>query len=223
MKMSLLGKYLLLALAVSLLATSGQAGVICTETDSGATAGDSANGLQQGGCVNSIVGPNPLLFVAASDGEVYFDPFGATFDTSDGMMLTRSFIPDPTFAASFGTAPSQGLWMQLSNSIPSLIRPIWVLPHLTARGPDDVGVAEPIAKWYAPTMIWYPEEMGTEIILDSDGNVSDIITVDNSGPGGWAAITFQSGVPEPGTLTLLGTALVALCVQRMRRAATAHS
>jgi len=44
-----------------------------------------------------------------------------------------------------------------------------------------------------------------------------VITVDNTGPGGAAAITFDSApIPEPGTLSLLGLGLV-YAGRRLRR------
>jgi hypothetical protein len=59
------------------------------------------------------------------------------------------------------------------------------------------------------------------LILSADGSISDIITVDNTGPNGSASITFQSGaaaVPEPGGLTVLAIGLASLATaSRLRR------
>jgi hypothetical protein len=163
--------------------------VICTQTDSGATAGDGAHGLQQGGCVASIPTSNPQLFVA-SDGESPFDPFGFGADTSDGIQLNASWTPDPAFASAF--AP--GFWTRIPGTF------TWVLPAATPGGTENEPTFEPIAKWDFLGAQWAPGTPNRLVMLDPGGTVSDLILVDNTGPNGSAAITFSSDpnvIPEP--------------------------
>jgi pyruvate-formate lyase-activating enzyme len=61
-------------------------GILCTETDSG-------------GCVGSFTlattTGSTITVTAASDGISFFDPFGAGFDTSDGLQMTTKGVPEP--------------------------------------------------------------------------------------------------------------------------------
>ncbi|HMD71650.1 MAG TPA: PEP-CTERM sorting domain-containing protein [Bryobacteraceae bacterium] len=200
-------KWLVPLAMLGLCVTLGHAGpmIICIESDSGHTAGDYDDDLSMGGCATSIPGTDPLLYVA-SDGLVYFDPFEANYHTSDGIVLNSNWLPDPAFSASFGP----GLWTKLSDD------PIWVLPG--TPGADDSG-AEPIGAWYFPGAQWALNPAPGDVfwIMDSNGSVSDIITVGNTGPGASAEITFQSGAPEPGTLSLLGLALGVFAASRLKK------
>jgi len=179
---------LLVLASIATLAYGQVGGTLCTETDFGPTSGDSALGLQEGGCVNSIVGSNPLLFVA-SDGEVPFDPFGAGYWTTDGIVLNANWIAD-------------GGWTQITGSagVAAGNPYTWVLAEGT--GP------EPTGSWYFPGAFW--QNPTVDYILDPDGSTSDTIVLDNHGPGGSAEILFTSNsdVPEPATLALFGTALM---------------
>ena len=59
------------------------------------------------GCVVSeslIMGDGGILsFTLASDGESYFDPFGAGYDTSDGISFTNATTPEPCSLLLFGS------------------------------------------------------------------------------------------------------------------------
>ena len=111
------------ALAGSLYATSAKADLICTETNAD-------------GCTGAIPTASPILTVG-SDGEGGFDPFGAGFDTSDGIQLNGNWAPDPAFASAF--AP--GFWTDIGNST-------WVLPASTPCGSENEPSCEPAARWY---------------------------------------------------------------------------
>lgn len=181
-------RYLLSLCVWGFLTPVGHATTLCTETASGATAGDQAGGLQQGGCVATVYHGSSNV-VVASDAEVNFDPFGAGFATSDGVnfnVYASVFIFD-----------GQAGWQQLSSGA-------WVLPE----GKEALG------HWTDSTAntSWGGQE-GTYTILEANGAVSDTITLDDlGGPNhNQAEITFQSDietVPEPSTVLLLGIGLL---------------
>jgi hypothetical protein len=185
--------------------------VLCTETDSGATAGDAANGLQQGGCVATIPTSAPPLIVA-SDGDVDFDPFGAGFDTSNQIVLNEDWLPDPRFPQAF--AP--GFWTELFDATGNS-RHIWVLPSNLPCGSG----CEPAGRWYfAPGVEWEPDTPDHLLILASNGAVSNQAWILNEGPNGEASISFSPlAIPEPGTMTLLGAGIAALTFWRSRKTA----
>jgi hypothetical protein len=160
----------------------------------------------QGGSVVAIPTSVPTLYVA-SDGEVTFDPFGAGYDTSDGIALNSNWIPDPGYASAF----ANGFWTQITASAPG--QPwdgnafTWVLPAATPCGKENEPSCEPIARWdFGPGSGW---NAGTPRFVDfweSDGTLSDVILLANNGPGGAATITFSSDpslIPEPSTWTML--------------------
>jgi hypothetical protein len=177
------------ALALSLSATSAKADLICVEDD-------------VAGCVGAIPTAVPTLLVG-SDGESPFDPFGAGFDLSDGIVLNDNWAEDPAFAGSFsppGTG-SPGLWQQLPDTF------TWVLPaSIPGCG---------AGKWiFLPGSPWNPGTPVFNTLIEADGSLSDIILLRNDGPGGSATITFCSDpnlgpcqVPEPASMAILGAAL----------------
>src|SRR5262245_42861130 len=125
------------ALSVALFANLSFGVTICTETASGATAGDAAMGQMFGGCINSIPTSNPLLFVA-SDGEVSFRPFNLQIDVSDAIMLTTGWV-----------AQANNAWTQLPGTF------IWYLPSvIPGCGTENEPVCEPIGAWFAPGFLW---------------------------------------------------------------------
>jgi hypothetical protein len=171
-------------------------------------------------CVDTIPTSSPALFVA-SDGEGAFDPFGAGFDTSDGIQLNSSWAPDPAFASAF--AP--GFWTQIAD--PATGGFTWVLPASTPCGTENEPDCEPVAKWYFTSGGQW--NAGTpDILLIFEGaafasDLSDVILVNNTGPNGSASITFYSdpatfpSIPEPASLALLGIGMAGLAFARRRK------
>lgn len=164
------------------------------------------------GWVGVIPTSSPAITVG-SDGEAPFDPFGAGYDTSDGIVLNSNWAPDPAYAAAF--AP--GYWTQLPGTF------TWVLPACNKSGCENANIFEPIAKWdFIPGGGWNPGTLSI-FMYEADGSLSDIVRVANDGPGGSATITFQSGVPEPSAwaMMLLGFAGIGYAARRSRNRATA--
>jgi hypothetical protein len=170
--------------------------IICTED---ATAG----------CTGTILTSAPALTVG-SDGESAFDPFGAGFDTSDGIELNSNWA-----------ATDNNGWTQLSDTF------TWVLPaNLTGIGcgVENNTTCEPIGQWFFTAGSgWNPGTPLRQFILDANGNVSDVILLDNhGGPNGNAAeITFFSDphnlpIPEPASIAVFGAGLVGAVAMRRR-------
>ncbi len=185
-----------------LLVGSCFAGVICTETSSGPTAGDSANGYANGGCIQSLpVGGTTII--VASDAELSFDPFGFGADTSDGIRLDAGWLAQSDIIG----------WVQLPSSN------TWVLPADLSGigcGVENSTTCEPVGKWYFPGAVWTSSDIFD--ILEPDGTLSDRIIIDNNGPDNFAQVLFQSDaeIPEPGSafLVLAGLAVVAAGFRR---------
>ena len=197
------GAALLAALAAGSSASAQQAFGIKYVTE------DSAAGY-----VGVIPTSSPAVTVA-SDGESAFDPFGAGFDTSDGIQLNSSWAPDPAFASAFG--PNG--WQQLPGTF------TWVLPACNGGVCENGNVSEPVGKWdFLPGSGWQP---GTKSVymLEGAGVLSDTVIVANDGVNGvGATITFNSNaVPEPATwaMMLVGFAGIGYAARRRLRAAAA--
>jgi hypothetical protein len=129
-------------------------------------------------------------YLVASDGESSFDPFGAGYDTSDGINLS-------------GVGYS---WDQAADSIwTSLGNQTWVLPANLSSigcGVENSTTCEPMGHFISPSA-WNPAALGTYVILEAGGGFSDIITTYNDA-NGFANITFSSDpMPEPSTWAIM--------------------
>jgi hypothetical protein len=135
-------------------------------------------------------GPNSPYQVA-SDGESGFDPFGAGHDTSDGL--------------NFSAVPF--VWNQAADSFWENIGfQTWDLPAaLGPCGNENEPICEPSGHFISPTP-WTPGAIGTWLILDATGGLSDKIITWNDG-GGNANLRFFSdptfSVPEPATWAMM--------------------
>lgn len=166
----------------------------------------------------TLTEPGGASITLASDGEVVFDPFGAGYDTSDGVQLVaggaNTWTPDNSNGA-FNT----GFWTNEGSSGP-LPTGTWVLPASTPCGNENEPSCEPIA------MFDYSARLPqlTLILLEADGSTySDGILIRNNGPNGNAVLYFASDpavlIPEPSTwaMMLLGFASLGYFGYRSRR------
>jgi PEP-CTERM motif len=181
-----IGKYCLLMVVLAFTATVSTAGIICKEDP-------------VLGCVIQLpVGGTTTAWVA-SDGETAFDPWGFGADTSDQIALNAG-------------------WEQSAGSTwafcPNCIGPfggsnVWVMPACVNGICENGNVPEAIGFWDFPGNFWNCNGVIRFSMIESDGiTVSDIITIGNFGPNGTAGLAFDSSVPEPSSLLLLGSGLI---------------
>jgi len=128
-------------------------------------------------------------YIVASDGESSFDPFGAGYDTSDGLNFNNVGFT--------WTQAADSTWNYLGGQT-------WVLPAaLGACGNENEPICEPVGHFISPSA-WNPAALGLWYILDSEG-VSDVIWTYNTSNG--AELKFFSdpslSVPEPATWALV--------------------
>ena len=152
----------------------------------------------------------------ASDGEDPFDPYGAGFDTTDGVHFSDA-LGHWTADATMGAG-----WVQLpvSEGNPNT----WVLPaNLTGIGcgAENETSCEPAGVWDLLGSFWVDSALGTYVILNSEGGVSDVLIASNTGPNGNAQLTFYSDpslpAPEPASLALIGIGMAGLAFARRRK------
>jgi hypothetical protein len=149
----------------------------------------------------------------ASDLEVPFDPFGAGYDTSDGIQFYAADLWTP-YTDLTPLAFSPGFWKLLPDGIS------WVLPAVTPAGSENEPAFEPAAAWYFTNKgQWVDGTPAFVKFLEPDGSFSDLITLNNNGPDGAAVIIFQSDpVPIPPAMWLFGSGLLGLAgLRRFRK------
>jgi hypothetical protein len=135
--------------------------------------------------------------IVASDGERQFDPWEFGADTSDQVALDSLWVGGSGWTACPGC-----------TNPPFAGANIWVLPGCVSGVCENGRPPEPIGSWNAPGAVWNFTGVIRWHLTESDGTISDIIQIGNFGPGGDAAFSFNSAVPEPSSLLLLGFGLV---------------
>lgn len=134
-----------------------------------------------------------LSVVLASDGESAFDPFGAGYDTGDGIQFTGPFTVTSASPA----------WKQLPGSS------TFVLPAtIPGCGSENEPTCEPTGIFDINT-VWSGAPSYISMYQSDGTTLSDLILFDSKGPHGTFEIKFYSdpnlNVPEPGTFALLGS------------------
>jgi hypothetical protein len=142
-------------------------------------------------------------YQVASDGESPFDPFGAGYDTSDGVDFSKVAFE----------------WDQAENSHwNALGNQKWVLPASTACGVENEPHCEPVGHFTSP-LEWNTIVLGTYIIREGDGGgISDRIVVSNI--EGHADLKFSSdpgALPEPAVWSMMLTGFFGMGAMLRRR------
>jgi hypothetical protein len=164
---------------------------------------DSVNGFV-GNLFDGVFPGSP--YTVASDGESTFDPFGAGYDTSDG--LNFSAVPHVWRQA------GDSNWNDLGNQT-------WVLPaNLGACGNENEPRCEPIGHFVSPDP-WVTAAIGRWKIADANGAFSDLIITFNTAAGAELRFISDPGVPEPSTWAMMLVGIGGLGAMLRRRKAVA--
>jgi hypothetical protein len=164
---------------------------------------DTANGFT--GNMFESVAPG-ALYLVASDGENAFQPFGATFDVSDGL--------DFSGVGFVWTQAADSQWTEIASQT-------WVVPAVTSCGIENANVCEFVGHFVSPTP-WNSIALGTWVIWDADGSIGDKIVTFNTANG--AELRFYSDplpAPEPASWAMMlgGFGLVGGAMRARRKAA----
>jgi hypothetical protein len=135
-------------------------------------------------------------YMIASDGESGFDPFGAGYDTSDGI--------------NFNNVPH--VWNQAADSHWNWLGgQTWVLPASSPTcGNENEPSCEPTGHWVSPDA-WVPAAIGHFLLFEPDGRtLSDVLVTYNDANG--ANLKFYSdpnpnvnlnAIPEPAAWSMM--------------------
>jgi PEP-CTERM motif len=138
-------------------------------------------------------------YLVASAGESYFDPFGAGYDTIDGINFSGVGL---VWYQDFDSG-----WFGLGNET-------WVLPaSIPTCGSESITTCEPFGH-FINFSAWDPLAIGTYVIREADGSVSDVIKTFNDS-NGYANVLFYSdlsltSIPEPSTWAMMAVGFAGL-------------
>ena len=162
--------------------------------------------------MNGFSGPlfPGFSYLVASDGKSHFDPYGAGYDTSDGLNFSGVGFPWSQAAG--------GLWTSLGNQT-------WVLPADLSSigcGTENETTCEPVGHFVSPDP-WSPGFTGTFVIAEwGPGDVdyvgrpgwSDVIITYNDANGAnvlfYSDFAGSSAFPEPSTWAMMVLGFVGL-------------
>ena len=160
-----------------------------------------------GGLVAQIPIQGFRAIAFGSDGEAAWDPFGAGYDTSDGISF------DPNWGGTF-TPP----WTLINSA--AYGPGTFVMPAVIQNcGQENEPICEPIGKWTItiPANFMFPAGALGDYLMFEDQNLtwSDTVTLANI--NGQGVVYFESdSTPEPTSLLLLGSGAALLIRRRFQ-------